>query len=141
MAGVVALDSVAQTQRRLLKPGWPLFVLFVGFPIWWALGLGGFIWPVMAFPMLLSLLRRKRIYAPPGMLLWVGFLVWMFATGIDACRSKVPRAVSAIDRDSIARIDSERSGAKCVRRFDPRRRNATLGIGRVSDTPFRRVRV
>src|SRR4249919_67672 len=37
----------------------------------------------MAFPMLLSLLRRKRIYAPPGMLLWVGFLVWMFATGIE----------------------------------------------------------
>jgi len=58
VAGVVALDSVALTQRRLLKPGWALFVLFVGFPIWWALGLGGFIWPVMAFPMLLSLLRR-----------------------------------------------------------------------------------
>ena len=83
MDGVVALDPVVQTQRRLLKPGWPLFVLFVGFPIWWALGLGGFIWPVMAFPMLLSLLRRNRIYAPPGMLLWVGFLVWMFATGVE----------------------------------------------------------
>ena len=66
----VAASATGSTQRRFLKPGWPIYALFVGFPIWWLLGLGGFIWPILAFPMLLSLLRRERIYAPPGMLLW-----------------------------------------------------------------------
>lgn len=81
--GAVSLGSPESTRRRLLKPGWPLYVLFVGFPIWWALGLGGFIWPILAFPMLLSLLRRERIFVPPGMLLWCGFVVWMLVTGIQ----------------------------------------------------------
>lgn len=79
----VATSATGSTQRRFLKPGWPIYVLFVGFPVWWALGLGGFIWPIMAFPMLLSLLRRDRIFAPPGMLLWGGFVVWMLITGIE----------------------------------------------------------
>lgn len=79
----VAASATGSTQRRFLKPGWPIYVLFVGFPFWWALGLGGFIWPVMAFPMFLSLLRRDRIFAPPGMLLWGGFVVWMLITGIE----------------------------------------------------------
>ena len=52
--------------RRLLKPGWPLYVVFVGFPFWWVLGLGGFVWPIVAVPMLLSLLRRKQVFTPPG---------------------------------------------------------------------------
>ena len=79
----VALSTTGSSQRRFLKPGWPIYALFIGFPIWWALGLGGFIWPIMAFPMLLSLLRRERIFAPPGMLLWAGFITWMLVTGIE----------------------------------------------------------
>jgi hypothetical protein len=70
-------------RRRLLKPGWPLYVVFVGFPFWWVLGLGGFVWPIVAVPMLLSLLRRKRVFTPPGSLLWFGFIIWMIATAVQ----------------------------------------------------------
>jgi hypothetical protein len=69
--------------RRFLRPGWPLSVGLVGFPVWWLLGLGGFIWPILAFPMLLSLLRRPRVKAPPGFLLWAGFVLWMMASAIQ----------------------------------------------------------
>lgn len=67
-------------RRRLLRPGWPIAVIFLGYPLWWLLGLGGFIWPIMAVPMLLSLLRRPRVFVPKGFLIWLGFLAWMFVT-------------------------------------------------------------
>jgi polysaccharide biosynthesis protein PslJ len=70
-------------QRRLLRPGWPLYVVFVGFPFWWILGMAGFIWPIVAIPMLLSLFRRQRITAPPAFILWIGFMVWMLFTSVE----------------------------------------------------------
>lgn len=72
--------EVPTSRRRLLRPGWPLYVVFIGYPLWWALGLGGFMWPIVATAMLLSLLRRGRITAPKGFLIWLGFVVWMLAT-------------------------------------------------------------
>lgn len=79
----VATTVPTEVRRRILRPGWPLYLVLVGFPLWWVLGLSGFIWQIVAVPMLLSLLRRKRVVAPPGFLLWLGFLLWMFATGIQ----------------------------------------------------------
>jgi O-antigen ligase len=73
----------ASVGRALLRPGWPIYVVFVGFPLWWILGLAGFIWPIVAFPMFLSLLRRERVHAPPGFLLWIAFVGWMLASGIQ----------------------------------------------------------
>jgi hypothetical protein len=62
-----------------LRPGWPLSVLFLGFPIWWALGLSQVIFLIVAIPMAIELLRRSRIAFPPRFGLLVLFLVWMFA--------------------------------------------------------------
>jgi hypothetical protein len=78
----MAVGSRERAGRRLLRPGWPLYVVFVGFPIWWLLGMGGFVWPIVAFPMLLSLLHRPRVKAPPGFLLWAGFVLWMMASAV-----------------------------------------------------------
>ncbi len=80
---MVAQALEAATHRRLLRPGWPLYLVLVGFPLWWVMGLSGFIWQIVAVPMLLSLLRRKRVVAPPGFTLWVAFMLWMLATGIQ----------------------------------------------------------
>jgi O-antigen ligase len=79
----VEADGKTLHRRRLLRPGWVLYVAFVGFPIWWILGMAGFVWPIVAVPMLLSLLRRGRIYAPPGFLIWCLFLLWMLASGVQ----------------------------------------------------------
>lgn len=66
--------------RTYLPPGWPLYALFLGFPVWWLLGLGALIWPMLAAPMLLWLLRRQRVVAPRGFAIWLAFLAWMLAS-------------------------------------------------------------
>ena len=74
------MDEVAVERRPLLRPSWPLVALFVAFPVWWALGLGAFIWPIVAAPMALSLAMRGRALAPRGFGLWILFLLWMLVT-------------------------------------------------------------
>ncbi|HZD37351.1 MAG TPA: O-antigen ligase family protein [Actinomycetes bacterium] len=64
-------------------PRWPLLALYLGFPVWWLLGLGAFIWPVLALPMLGSLLLRGRVRFPAGFGLWFAFLAWMLGSGIE----------------------------------------------------------
>ena len=56
---------------------WPLAVLFVGYPIWWAVGLTGGIAFVLVIPMAVQLWRRRSVVAPPGFGLWLLFLVWV----------------------------------------------------------------
>jgi polysaccharide biosynthesis protein PslJ len=63
-----------------LSPGWPLFLLFLGFPLWWVLGVAGFIYPILAVPMLFWLLRKRSILLPPGFLIWLAFLAWTLAS-------------------------------------------------------------
>jgi hypothetical protein len=62
-------------------PSWPVTAMFVGYPIWWALGLGVLIFPLMAVPMVGLLLRRdsrtgrrRPLVLPPGFVLWLLFL-------------------------------------------------------------------
>lgn len=62
-----------------LRPGWPLTALLVLFPVWWALGLGAIICPILAVPMVVHLLRRRPIRLPPGFGIWMLFLLWVCA--------------------------------------------------------------
>jgi hypothetical protein len=71
----------APAVRRLLPPGWAFYALFLGTPIWWALGLAGFIWPILAVPMLISLVLRRDIVVPKGFWIWLLFLLWVFVSG------------------------------------------------------------
>jgi hypothetical protein len=56
------------------RAGLPLTIACVGFPFWWLLGVGEFIFILVAFPMALTLWRRGSLVVPRGFLLWVGFL-------------------------------------------------------------------
>jgi hypothetical protein len=59
-------------------PAWPIAGLLAFYPLWWGLGLGVLIFPIVAVPMLVLLLRRRAagrpITLPPGFLWWVLFL-------------------------------------------------------------------
>jgi hypothetical protein len=68
------------TRPSPVRAGWPLSVLFLAFPLWWALGLGAFIWCVVAIPVAAGLFMRRSIRVPPGFGLWLVFLVWMLAS-------------------------------------------------------------
>jgi hypothetical protein len=74
-----------QPERRRRGPelpfAWPLWALLVLYPVWWVLGLGTFIFPMLAVPMGLYLLRRCRpIRVPPGFGIWLLFLAWFCAS-------------------------------------------------------------
>jgi hypothetical protein len=76
-----------QTSGRAtyLPTGWPIYALFLGFPLWWVLGLGGFIWLILAIPMAAWLFRQPTVLAPRGFAIWIAFLLWMLgsATQLD----------------------------------------------------------
>lgn len=76
----------------LLRPGWPLSVLFLGFPLWWVTGLSTYIFVIMAVPMAAHLLRRGAIAVPRGFGVWLVFLVWM-AGGVFMLGADAPGAV------------------------------------------------
>jgi hypothetical protein len=60
-------------------PGWPLVVLFAGFPVWWLVGLG-VLGPVLAaVPMAYYLLKLRHVRIPSGFVLWLLFLAWVVA--------------------------------------------------------------
>jgi hypothetical protein len=76
--------AVAVGRQRLRPlPRWPLLALYVAFPLWWILGLGALIWPILALPMLAALVIRGRVRVPSGFGIWFGFLVWMLGSGIQ----------------------------------------------------------
>jgi hypothetical protein len=58
-----------------LPPGWPLIALLLLFPLWWALGFGTLIFPILAVPMVAELRRRRPLKTPPGFVLWALFLL------------------------------------------------------------------
>lgn len=59
-------------------PAWPLAGLLLLYPLWWALGLGVLIIPLLAVPMVALLVRAQAagrpVRLPPGFLLWLIFL-------------------------------------------------------------------
>ncbi|MET0426343.1 MAG: hypothetical protein ABW046_20910 [Actinoplanes sp.] len=65
-------------QRNRTLPAWPVAGILALYPVWWALGLGVLIFPLMAVPMLVLLIRRtggpRPLRLPPGFLWWVLFL-------------------------------------------------------------------
>lgn len=61
---------------RRWDTAWPLQAALVGYPLWWALGLGAVVFPLAAIPMAWQLSRREQIHIPPWFGLWAFFLGW-----------------------------------------------------------------
>lgn len=66
--------------RRALPYDWALVALFAGFPLWWALGVGQFIWPVLAVPLVARLVVNGRLTIPRVFEAWVLFVVWVLVS-------------------------------------------------------------
>lgn len=75
----------------------PLVLLLAFYPLWWALGLGVLIFPILAVPMAVSLYRqharKQPILLPPGFVLWVIFCVVVVA-GVAALGAEPAGAVA-----------------------------------------------
>ncbi|MBM6402082.1 hypothetical protein [Phycicoccus sonneratiae] len=82
----------AVRRRRLLRPGWPLTWMLVGFPLWWVLGISSFIGHLAAVVMVLELARLRRIRVPRSTGTWLLFLLWVIA-GVLVLQVAAPHAV------------------------------------------------
>ncbi len=104
---------------------WPLVAAFVGYPLWWALGLAPFVWVVAAIPMAARLLTsRDQVRLPSGFGLWLLYLAWVLvsASQIDtagrfigfgfrfADLSALGDARLVLSEDGVDRIGAVRHG-------------------------------
>ncbi|GAA1601817.1 hypothetical protein [Actinoplanes couchii] len=101
---VVAAPPLAGTAPRTTRncslPAWPVAWILLLYPMWWALGLGVLIFPLMAVPMLFLLVRRRSagrpVLLPPGFVWWVVFLAAVVlsvaALGTDPAGTVAERA-------------------------------------------------
>ena len=53
------------------------------FPLWYVLGLGGFIWVILAAPMLAHLIMARTWRVPRGFIIWLFFLGWIGLSAIE----------------------------------------------------------
>ncbi|MBG0563232.1 hypothetical protein [Actinoplanes aureus] len=89
-----------RTTKNRSLPAWPVAGILLLYPLWWALGLGVLIFPLMAAPMVFLLVRRRaagrRLRLPPGFAWWAVFLlavlVSIAALGADPAGTVAERA-------------------------------------------------
>ncbi len=77
------IRSGRMESRLHLPVTWPLVALFAAFPLWWVLGLSALIWPVLAVPMLVALIWRRRTKAPAPIVFWFLFCSWVLMSGLQ----------------------------------------------------------
>ena len=71
----VAGGFVYRAEAEAPLPVWPLTLMISAYPVWFLLGLSGFMWVVLAAPMAASLVRRRNLVAPKGIGFWGVFLI------------------------------------------------------------------
>src|SRR5215510_5225955 len=74
----------APTRWLARHPAWPVAALLAGYPLWWALGFGDFVFILAAIPMAARMYAWRAhglrpVRTPPGFGLWLLFLVCMLA--------------------------------------------------------------
>jgi O-antigen ligase len=70
-------------RRRFLPAGWAVAAMIAGYPVWWLLGLGGFIWLILAAPMAAWLVAQRRLSLPRGFPIYVVFLCFVLASVVQ----------------------------------------------------------
>lgn len=89
-AGLTPADApwLRGSRPRHLPRAWPIYGCFLLLPLWWGLGLSGFVVSAAALPLLASLVFRRRIVTPRGFGIWLMFMIWVVvtATQVDGFR-------------------------------------------------------
>lgn len=75
--------AVYRAEAAAPLPHWPLTLMVAAYPVWFVLGLSGFMWVALAFPMAGALLRRRGLVAPRGIGWWAVFLAAVAASAVS----------------------------------------------------------
>jgi len=99
--GVTSVEPVrrARSLRRWLAdhPAWPIAAMLGGWPLWWLLGFNEYAPVLFAVPMVARMYRwratgTRRIRIPPGLLVWLLFLV-VTVGGVAELRQQAPETI------------------------------------------------
>ena len=90
-----------QARHARLPYGWPLYVVFGLFPLWYVLGMGSLIWFAMAVPMTFNLVARSKVRIPKGFGLYLLFFIWMCATLIQLQGNSLDRVFGFVYRAGL----------------------------------------
>ncbi len=66
----------AAGRPTLFRPGWIVYALFVLNPVFWALGVGGFIWSLAVIPLGAWLVLRPGLRRPPAVIPYILYIIW-----------------------------------------------------------------
>jgi O-Antigen ligase len=80
---VRALPSSTLPRWATPPRGWQPYAIFLGLPLWWLAGFSFFMWPLIVAPIVYPLLRRGDLRAPRRFGIWLLFIGWMIASGIE----------------------------------------------------------
>ncbi|MBW4094368.1 MAG: hypothetical protein HIU81_02665 [Acidobacteria bacterium] len=80
-----SLNQVGLPGQTAELPRWPFSAVFLGYPVWWLLGLSDLVWIAAGAVMFLYLVRHRSTVVPKAFFFWGVFLVWMLCSviGID----------------------------------------------------------
>jgi len=73
--------SAYRRQRPAWAPGWPIYLMLYGYPLWWALGIDVFLWLGLTLPIVAWLWGRRNVLMPPGAGWWTLFVGWVVLSG------------------------------------------------------------
>jgi capsular polysaccharide biosynthesis protein/Mrp family chromosome partitioning ATPase len=77
-------------------PGWQLSLLFIGYPVWWLLGIVPFVMVVATAWLAIDLWHRRPLRIPAGFSFWLLFLVWV-VLGILVVQTNAPLSVVGLN--------------------------------------------
>jgi hypothetical protein len=83
MATVAPAVRIYRAEAEAPLPLWPLTLMISAYPVWFLLGLGGFMWVGLAAPMAAAVVRRRDLRAPRGIALWALFLLAVVVSGFS----------------------------------------------------------
>jgi polysaccharide biosynthesis protein PslJ len=69
--------------RARLPVTWPLALAFAFYPVWWLLGIGSFIWLIVALPIVVAIIARRWARAPVAIVIWFAFSSWVLMSGLQ----------------------------------------------------------
>ncbi len=81
--------SVMRIEASSPLPSWPLALMITAYPLWFLLGVSGFMWVATAAIMLIFLVQRRDVVAPKGTFLYGIFLVGVLGSAFSI--DTVPR--------------------------------------------------
>ena len=88
--------------NRLPDSTWPAYFLILPLPLWWALGMDMFIWPLLVLPLVYLMIRDHRhIVVPRGFFIWFLFLIWLLLSATTLTDVSTVKQVSFVWRASL----------------------------------------